>query len=64
LPARQKEILLLSMEEQLTSDEISKKLNISKKTVENYLSASKTYLRKSLGDKGMLSVLFIVLFLK
>lgn len=64
LPAKHKEVLLLSMEEQLTSEEISKRLNISKKTVENYLSASRTYLRKSLGGKGMLSVLFIDLFLK
>ncbi len=64
LPAKHKEVLLLSMEEQLTSEEISKRLNISKKTVENYLSASRTYLRKSLGGNSMLSVLFIDLFLK
>lgn len=64
LPARQKDILLLSIEEQLTSEEISQRLNISKKTVENYLSAARNYLRKSLGDKGMLSFLFMVLFLR
>lgn len=64
LPERQKRILLLSIEEQLTSEEISRKLNISKKTVENYLSSARTYLRKSLSDKGMLSFLFMVLFLR
>ncbi|MGV8094531.1 MAG: RNA polymerase sigma factor [Mangrovibacterium sp.] len=64
LPERQKNILLLSIEEQLTCEEISQKLNISKKTVENYLSSAKTYLRKSLGDGGMLSVLFMTLFLR
>lgn len=63
LPERQRKILLLSIEEHLTSGEISQKLNISKKTVENYLSTARTYLRKSLSDKGMPSVLFMVLFL-
>ena len=63
LPERQKSILLLSIEEHLTSKEISQKLNISKKTVENYLSAARTYLRKSLGE-DMPSFLFIVLFLR
>lgn len=62
LPERQKEILLLSIEEDLTSEEISQKLNISKKTVDNYLSRARTYLRKSLGE-NMLSILFILLFL-
>lgn len=62
LPERQKEILLLSIEEHLSSEEISQRLNISKKTVDNYLSKARTYLRKSLGE-NMLSFLFIVLFL-
>lgn len=62
LPERQKEILLLSIEEHLTSEEISQRLNISKKTVDNYLSKARTYLRKSLGE-NMLSFLFIALFL-
>ena len=64
LSERQKEVLRLSTEEHLTSEEISQKLNISKKTVENYLSAARAYLRKSLNDQGILSVLFIVLFLR
>ena len=62
LPERQKEILLLSIEENLSSEEISQRLNISKKTVDNYLSKARTYLRKSLGE-NMLSFLFVVLFL-
>jgi RNA polymerase sigma-70 factor (ECF subfamily) len=62
LPERQKEILLLSIEEHLSSEEISQRLNISKKTVDNYLSKARNYLRKSLGE-NMLSFLFIVLFI-
>ena len=64
LPSRQKSILLLSIEEQLSTDQIAEKLNISKKTIENYLAMAKSSLRKSLTDAGMLSVLFICLFLK
>ncbi len=64
LPSRQKNILLLNIEEHLSSDQIAKKLDISKKTVENYLSMAKASLRKSLSDGGILSVLFIWLFLK
>ena len=64
LPPRQKNIILLSINDQLTSEQIALKLNISKKTVENYLAKAKTSLRKSLTDKHILSVLFILLFLK
>ncbi|MDD4192938.1 MAG: RNA polymerase sigma-70 factor [Mangrovibacterium sp.] len=62
LPEREKEIILLSIEEHLTSTEISQRLNISKKTVDNYLSKARTYLRKSLGE-NMSAFLFMVLFL-
>ena len=64
LPSRQKSILLLSIEKQLSTEQIAEKLNISKKTIENYLAMAKSSLRKSLTDSGLLSVLFICLFLK
>jgi len=64
LPSRQKNILLLNIEEHLNPEEIAQKLNISKKTVENYLAMAKRTLRNSLSARGMLSVLFIWLFLK
>ena len=64
LPSRQKNILLLSIEEHLSTEQIAQKLNISKKTVENYLAMAKSSLRKSLVSGGMLSVLFVWLFLK
>jgi len=64
LPARQKNILLLSIEEHLTSEQIAQKLNITKKTVENYLAMAKRFLKKSLSERGMLAFLYLALFLK
>ena len=64
LPTRQKNILLLSIKEQLTNEQIAQQLNISKKTVENYLAKAKTSLKKSLSDGRILSILFFWLFFK
>jgi RNA polymerase sigma-70 factor (family 1) len=64
LPPRQKRIFLLSLNDQLTSEQIARKLNISKKTVENYLTLAKSTLRKSLSDRHVLSLLFFWLFFK
>lgn len=62
MPARQKEIYLLSINEQLTTEQIAQRLNISKKTVENYLSQVKTSVKKSISDGKILSFLFSCLF--
>jgi len=62
MPARQKEIYLLSINEQLTAEQIAQRLNISKKTVENYLSRVKTSVKKSISDGKILSFLFYCLF--
>ena len=62
MPARQKEIYLLSMNEQMTTDQIAKQLNISKKTVENYLSRVKTSVKKTFSGGNVLSFLFLCLF--
>ena len=62
MPARQKEIYLLSINEQLTTEQIAQRLNISKKTVENYLSRVKTSVKKSISDGKILSFLFYCLF--
>jgi len=64
MPSRQKNIFLLYINDQLTSEQIAEKLNISKKSVENYLAKAKTSLRKLLSDGGILSMLFFWLFLK
>lgn len=64
LPARQKKIFLLSIFDQLTSEQIAKQINISKKTVENYLALARNSLRKSLSDRSILSVLFFYFLLR
>jgi RNA polymerase sigma-70 factor (ECF subfamily) len=64
LPSRQKELFLLSIKEQLTKEQIAQQLNISKKTVDNYLTMAKTLLRKSISDGHILSILFFWLFIK
>ena len=64
LPSRQKEIFLLSTKELLTNEQIAQQLNISRKTVDNYLTMAKAFLRKSISDGHILSILFLWLFLK
>jgi RNA polymerase sigma-70 factor (ECF subfamily) len=62
IPARQKKIFLLSLNDHLTTEQIAQQLNISKKTVENYLSKVKASLIKTFHHEGILSVLFLCLF--
>lgn len=62
LPSRQKKIFHFSINDQLTSEQIAQQLNISKKTVENYLAMAKTSLRKSLSDGRILAILIFCLF--
>jgi RNA polymerase sigma-70 factor (ECF subfamily) len=62
LPSRQKKIFLLSVNDHLTAEQIARQLNISKKTVENYLAQVKTSLKKSFSNGGILSLLFVCLF--
>jgi RNA polymerase sigma-70 factor, ECF subfamily len=63
LPSRQREIFLLSTNENLTSEQIATQMNISKKSVDNYLGMVKTFLRKSIYNLHILPILFL-LFLK
>jgi RNA polymerase sigma-70 factor (family 1) len=62
LPYKQKNVLILSTRGQLTIEEIARKLSISIKTVENYLTMAKTSLRKLLFDGQIVSIL-VLLFL-
>jgi len=48
LPTRQKSVFLLSKNEGLSNSDISEKLNISKKTVENHLTRAKSFIKSSL----------------
>jgi len=64
LPLRQKTIYLLSKREGLSNTEISRKLNIKRKTVENYLTNAKAFLKKALVDERLLTILFFWLFIR
>jgi RNA polymerase sigma-70 factor (ECF subfamily) len=64
LPLRQKAIFLLSKKEGLSNGEISAKLNITKKTVENHLASAKSTIRKAFSDEGLVSLLFFWLVIK
>lgn len=63
LPPRQKTIFLLSRREALSNLEISEKLNISVRTVDNQLTRARAFLRTSLMDGSILSILYITLFI-
>jgi RNA polymerase sigma-70 factor (ECF subfamily) len=64
LPPRQKTIFLLSKKQGLSNTEISGKLNITNKTVENHLTRARAFLKKSFVDESLLTILFFGLFLK
>ena len=64
LPLRQKTIYNLSKRDGLSNTEISSKLNIANKTVENYLTRAKATLKTALVDEQLLTLLFFWLFLK
>jgi len=59
LPARQRKIFLLSINDQLTTEQIAEKMCISKKTVENYLALAKNSLRKSLSAEHFLHIFLL-----
>lgn len=63
LPAKMKEIFVLSRENGFSYKEISLKLNISENTVKKQISNSLKYLRSRLDDKHIYYV-FIVFWLK
>ena len=62
LPARQKEVYLLSRVEGLKYSEIAERLDISLNTVENHLSRALNHIRRRLGNYSFLAVLFCNLF--
>ena len=64
LPERQRTVYHLSIREGLSIEEISVKLGISKRTIENHLYRAKTLLKKALSDNRLSSILFICLFIQ
>ena len=63
LPHRQKTIFLLSRKEAMSNLEISEKLNISVRTIDNQMSKAKAFVRKALIDGSILSLLYFHLFI-
>lgn len=63
LTPRQKDIYFLSREEGLSHQEIAKKLNISKSTVNNHLVNILKFLKSNIDNNLVVSILFVCLFL-
>ena len=63
LPQRQKAIFILKRDNSMSNLEISQRLNISVRTVDNQLSKAKAFIRKALYDGSILSLLFTCLFI-
>lgn len=63
LPEKRQKVFLLSRNEGLSNKEIAQKLNISEKTVEDHITHSIRFLKKSLSEIGILSLLYFYLFL-
>jgi RNA polymerase sigma-70 factor (ECF subfamily) len=63
LPEKRKQVFVLSRTEGLSNKEISIKLEISIKTVEDHISHSIKYIKKSMTDMGIASLLYFYLFL-
>ena len=63
LPARRKEVFILSRKEGLSHKEIAEKLSISPKTVEFHITQSVSYLKKKFKELGLVALLYFYLFL-
>lgn len=63
LPVRRKEIFIKSRFEGLSIKEISEKLNISHKTVENQLTDALKFIRKNLNSENLPLILSLILLL-
>lgn len=62
LPPRQREIFQLSRKESMSNLQISEKLEISVRTVDNQLSRAKGYIKSVLTEEHILAFLFLFLF--
>ncbi|MDP4205738.1 MAG: RNA polymerase sigma-70 factor [Bacteroidota bacterium] len=63
LPEKRQQIFRLSREEGLSNKEISKRLGISVKTVEDHMTHALRYLKIHLKEAGIVSLLYFYLFL-
>jgi RNA polymerase sigma-70 factor (ECF subfamily) len=59
IPKKQKTVLLLSIRDGLSSSEISSKLKINKRTVENHLSNARAYLKKVFNEEHLIPLVIL-----
>ncbi len=63
LPEKRQQVFILSRMEGLSNKEIALQLNISEKTVEDHITHAIKYIKSSLKEMGILSLLYFYLFL-
>ena len=63
LPEKRQQVFILSRTDGLSNKEIAKQLNIAEKTVEDHITHSIRYLKNSLKEMGIVSLLYFYLFL-
>ena len=63
LPEKRQQVFILSRTEGLSNKEIALQLNISEKTVEDHITHAIKYIKSSMQEMGMISLLYFYLFL-
>jgi RNA polymerase sigma-70 factor (family 1) len=63
LPGKRQQVFILSRTEGLSNKEIARQLNIAEKTVEDHITHAIKQIKDSMKDMGILSILYIHLFL-
>lgn len=63
LPERRREIFLLCKEENLSYDEVSQKLGISRNTIKEHMVLSLRYLRGYLKDRSLYFIFLVIAFI-
>lgn len=63
LPEKRQQVFILSRTEGLSNKEIAQQLNISEKTVEDHITHAIKYIKNSMKEMGIISLLYFYLFL-